>query len=302
MNIEKWLSENTTNLSDKKIAVTGSTGGLGRELCTYLAFCGAKLILLDRNDTRSRAHKQSLEQRFKDIQISCIPLDLESIVSAQKATDALIEQDVDIFIHNAGAYSIPRHMCDSGYENVFQINFAAPYYMIRCLLPHLRAKSGRVVVVGSIAHNYSKINPCDIDFSSYKAASKVYGNAKRYLMFSLFELFKNETEASLSVTHPGITFTNITAHYPKLIFAVIKHPMKLIFPRPKKAALSVLLGVFKSTEYCEWIGPSLFDVWGYPKFKRLHTCKENERRQIGEIAQQVYSDCLFNNDISFVSE
>ena len=48
----------------------------------------------------------------------------------------------------------------------------------------------------------------DIDFSTRKQASKVYGNAKRYLMFSLYELFKNEDKASLAVTHPGISFTN----------------------------------------------------------------------------------------------
>ena len=44
-------------------------------------------------------------------------------------------------------------------------------------------------------------------------------------MFSLFAL----DDPHIAVTHPGITQTNITAHYPKLIFAVIKNPMKLIF-------------------------------------------------------------------------
>ena len=62
--------------------------------------------------------------------------------------------------------------------------------------------------------------------------------------FSLFELFRSEKSVTLSVTHPGITFTNITAHYPKLIFAVIKHPMKVIFMKTDKASLSIVKGVF----------------------------------------------------------
>ncbi len=279
-------------LRGKKIAVTGSTGGLGTELCSYLADLGASLVLLDRNADRSEAHKNRLTERYGNIDVTCIPLDLESLSCADEAVKKLIELKIDVFIHNAGAYRIPRHICDSGYENVFQINFAAPYYMIRKLLPMLRARKGKVVAVGSIAHRYSKIDPYDVDFRTRTSASLVYGNAKRYLMFSLYELFKNETEASLSVVHPGITFTNITAHYPKALFTVIKHPMKIIFMKPKRAVLSILEGVFDCTDSCEWIGPCLFDVWGTPRKTKLNGCGAEERRNIGDIAETVYRRCI----------
>lgn len=289
MNIEKWLRKNTACLKGKKIAVTGSTGGLGRELCSYLGSPGAELILLDRNKERSEQHCDALKTRF-GIDVKCINVDLECIESVRAATEALRREEVDIFIHNAGAYSIPRHKTATGYDNVYQINFASPYYMIRSLLPELRKRKGRVVAVGSIAHNYSKTDPLDIDFSTRRRSSLVYGNAKRHLMFSLFELFKDEKEVSLSIVHPGITFTNITAHYPKLVFAVIKHPMKVIFMKPRKAVLSILKGVFESTAYCEWIGPSVFDVWGYPKKRSLKTVDSSERTEIGRIAEEVYED------------
>lgn len=291
MRIGKWLRQNTQSLAGKRIAITGSTGGLGKELCSYLASLGASLILLDRNGERSESHRQSLMERF-GAEVVCIPLDLEDLLSAETATDRLLKMGIDVFLHNAGAYSIPRHPCASGYDNVFQINFATPYYMIHRLLPMLRANRGRVVVVGSIAHNYSVIDPCDVDFSTRRAASKVYGNAKRFLMFSLMELFEGEKEASLSVTHPGIAFTNITAHYPKLIFAVIKHPMKVIFMKPKKAALSVLRGVFEGTGPCEWIGPRLFGIWGIPKKQRLRTCTQKEREKIAQLSATVLKTCL----------
>ena len=190
------------------------------------------------------------------------------------------------------SYSIPRKKCDTGLDNVFQINFASPYFMVRQLLPTLRSRCGRVVVVGSIAHDYSKSDGNDIDFSTRTRASRVYGNAKRYLMFSLYELFRAEREVTLSVTHPGITFTNITSHYPKLIFAVIKHPMKVIFMKPRKAALSILHGVFEPVGYFEWIGPRVFDVWGYPTKKRLKTATPEESREIAARAEKIYSDLL----------
>ena len=64
--------------------------------------------------------------------------------------------------------------------------------------------------------------------------------------------------------------------------------MKLIFMKPKKAALCLLNGVFQPTENYTWIGPRVFNVWGLPKLKRLKTCKIEERQKIGQIAQDIY--------------
>jgi len=291
MKLRKWLKLNTVTLVSKTVAVTGSTGGLGKELCKYLAKLGANLILIDRNFEKSFAFADELSKKY-GISVKCITADLADFASVKIVAEKLKQVEINIFIHNAGAYSIPRYLCDTGFDNIFQINFVSPYFIIKEILPQLRKVNGRVAVVGSIAHNYSKSDENDIDFSSREAASKVYGNAKRYLMFSLYELFKNETEATLAVTHPGITFTNITAHYPKLIFAVIKHPMKVIFMKPEKAVLSVLKGCFENTEYHYWIGPRFFDVWGMPKKKKLTTCSSEESKKIGKAAEEIYTKLL----------
>ena len=290
MRFNKWLNKNTSSLSGKTVAISGSTGGLGKHICRYLASLGASLILLDRNRSRSEANKAALQSEFPNVEISLITLDLVDVFSVAEATERLKELSPDVFIHNAGAYSIPRCTSNSGYDNVFTINFASPYYMIRELLPALNGRGGRVVVVGSIAHNYSVINDEDIDFSKVKRASKVYGNAKRFLMFSLYELFERQSGATLAVTHPGITFTNITSHYPKLIFAIIKHPMKVIFMSAEKAALSIVKGLFEPTEYRTWHGPRIFNVWGLPSKKKLHTCSVCESKRIDSYSEQIYLD------------
>lgn len=276
-------------MEGKTVAVSGTTGGLGKELCRYLAHLGAHLILLDRNQEKSEAHERALFTDFMGVKIDRIPLDLADMESVRAATEALKAFPIDVFIHNAGAYSIPRCITDAGYDNVFQINFVSPYYMIRELMPTLRARGGRVVAVGSIAHRYSKSDEKDMDFRTRRAASRVYGNAKRYLMASLYELFRDEREASLAVVHPGITFTGITAHYPKLIFAIIKYPMKVIFMKPVKAALSLLGGLFVPTEYLCWIGPRFFDIWGTPRKKRLRSISEAECREIADRAENIYN-------------
>ena len=292
VNYKKWLLKNTQNLTGKTVAITGSTGGIGVWLCKHLASIGANLILLNRSKTKTDKQIAELKNQYPNLKVSFLQLDLSDIKSVKDVVDVLKTDCPDVLIHNAGAYSIPRFITNAGFDNVFMINFLSPYYMTKQLLPYLAQKNGRVVAVGSVAHNYSKTNPDNIDFRDIKAASKVYGNAKRYLMLSFYKLLENEKGVKLSVTHPGITFTNITAHYPKLIFAVIKHPMKIIFMPPKMAALSILKGVFDDTGFGYWYGPRIFNVWGLPSKKRLKTFTSEEAEIVFSTAENCYDKVL----------
>lgn len=207
--------------------------------------------------------------------------------SVRAACTALAPLHPQVLILNAGAYAIPRHRSTAGYDDVFQIDFVSPYYMVRALLPAM-PDGGRVVAVGSIAHRYSVSDPADVDFSTRRACSKVYGNAKRYLMAGLDALFRGQTRVTLAVVHPGVTFTNITAHYPKWLFALIRRPMQWIFMPPRVAALSLLRGVFCPCGDREWIGPWLLDVWGRPRRSRLRSLPPDECRRIGETAERIW--------------
>ena len=286
MNTTKWLHKNTTSLSGKVVAISGSTGGLGQALCSHLANLGASLILLDRNENKARRLVDKLKSTHPDLCADYMPLDLSDMTSVKSVTDSLCEMPPDYIIFNAGIYHVPRFVCECGYNNIFQVNFISPYYMARRLKPYIQSRGGKIVAVSSIAHNYSKIDTGDIDFSTRKKSSKVYGNSKRFLTFSLYGLF--EGESGLSVVHPGITFTNITSHYPKVIFALIKHPMKVIFMSPKKASLCILRGLFCDCGKNEWIGPSRFDIWGLPKKTTLKTCSPDEAAQICALTEEIY--------------
>ena len=283
-----YIKQSFKELSGKTVAITGATGGLGYELSMIFAELRASLILLNRNILKAQELKQRITEHYPDTDITLLPLDLEDIDSVNAACKELVQLKPDIIIHNAGAYSIPRKICSTGYDNVFQINCLAPYYMTKELLPVLNQIGGRVICVGSIAHNYSKTDPLDTQFLKQTRSSLVYGNAKRQLMLSLYKLFENEKNVSLAVTHPGITFTGITAHYPKIIFAVIKHPMKIIFMKPKRAALSIVYGAFKECGYREWIGPRFFNVWGVPKKQILKTFSDSEAQTVFDGLEKMY--------------
>ena len=60
--------------------------------------------------------------------------------------------------------------------------------------------------------------------------------------------------------------------------------------KPKVAALSIICGIFLSTEKDEWIGPRIFDVWGLPKKKKLKTANASERDYIYKTAEEIYKE------------
>ena len=279
------------NLPNKTAVITGSTGGLGKEISLSLAKLNYNLIFVNRNIEKSKDFKNEILNNYPNIEIQIIQCDFSNFEDVKKTTQQLQNYNFDILILNAAIYNVPLEKTSTGYNNIFQTNFVSPYYMAKQLLPKLKqSQVGKVIAVGSIAHNYSKTNENDIDFSTYKKASKIYGNSKRFLMFSLFELFKEEKDVMLSICHPGITLTNMTNHYPKAINWLVKIGIKLIFPNPKKACRSIIYALENSTPYHYWIGPKVFNIFGKPKIKKLHTCSIKESENIYKIAENIYKN------------
>ena len=277
-------------LQGKTVALTGSTGGIGRALSRALAEMGASLILLDRNETKAKAWAEALAREFEDCRVTRYTVDLSDMDAVKATAEILKTHPIDILIHNAGAYSIPRCITSCGYDNVFTINFLAPYYLTRALLPQIRARGGKIVAVGSIAHRYSKTDPSDVDFRTRKRASLVYGNAKRYLMYAHLALNRQDAPPDVAIAHPGITFTGITAHYPRLIFAIIKYPMKVIFMKPEKACRPILTAVTDTLPHNGWIGPRILEIWGKPKATLLRSADDEEKQYIVSTAERLYEE------------
>ena len=148
MDMLKWMDKNTVSLAGKTVAISGATGGIGQELCRLLARLGASLLLLDRNQTKSAALEVDLYSEFPGIQIGRIPLDLEDMGCVRAVARRLEQAPPDVLILNAGIYQVPRYRCSTGLDNVFQVNFASPYYLVRTLMPVMQERGGRVVAVG----------------------------------------------------------------------------------------------------------------------------------------------------------
>ena len=289
MNIKKWIEENTSDLANKTIAITGSTGGLLNEAVKILASLNANLILINRNKNKTQQQIEQLKSLHPNISIDFVECDLSNFESVKIAIKTLKQKTIDILFLGAGIYNVPKVQTVTGFNNIFQTNFVSHYYLVKQLLPNLNKRNGKVVAVSSIAYNYSKIDENDIDFNNQTKPSKIYGNSKRFLTFSLIELMKNQN-TTLSIVHPGVTLTEMTNHYPKAINWLVKIGIKLFFPTPKQATLSLIKGIFNSTYNLEWIGPKIFSVWGKPKKQKIKKISKLESEKIFNIAENIYKE------------
>ncbi len=295
MNIQKWLKENTTDMSSKTIAITGSTGGLAKHLVSVLASLNAKLILINRNKEKTEKQIAELKETYPNISIEFIECDLANFDNVKEVTEQFKTKEIDILYLAAGVYNVPRFKTKENFDNIFQTNFVSHYYIAKELLPQLNKRNGHIVAVSSIALNYSTLDENDIDFSSRKKASKVYGNSKRFLTFALHELMRHQ-HAKLSVVHPGVTLTDMTNHYPKAINWLVKIFIKLLFPSTQKACLSLIKGIFETTESSTWIGPKIFNIWGKPKKQKIKNSNNEEIKKIYNIAENIYKKLKFDTE------
>ena len=292
MDQKTWILSKCSSLEGKTAAVTGATGGLGREICRGILMLKGNLLLLNRSESKTKALKQELLREFPRGEIAFFPLDLENMDSVNAACEYLSTHTPDILLHNAGIYDVPRHLCSTGLDNIFQVNFASPYYMTRQLLPALRQARSHVAVVGSIAHTYSLSDPEDPDFHTRQQCHLAYGNSKRYLMYAFSALFQDETSVSFSIGHPGITLTNISNHYPAWLFPLIRPFLKCFFMKPETAARGILYALSHDLPNLSWAGPEYFHIWGSPGVKFLSTCSPEERQRIFKTAEAIYEKLL----------
>lgn len=288
MKIEKWLELNTSDLTGKTIAITGSTGTLANELVFVLAKLNANLILVNRDKEKTEKQINNLHSTYPNSKVEFVMCDLSNFENVKTVTEILKQKQIDVLYLASGVYNVPRFQSVLGYNNIFQTNFISQYYMVKELLSQLKNNNGKIVAVSSIAYNYSKLDENDIDFSSRNKSSKVYGNSKRFLTFALHELCKREN-LNISIVHPGVTLTKMTNHYPKSINWLVKIGIKFFFPNTQKASLSLIKGIYENTKYNYWIGPSILNIWGKPKNKKLKYF-QIESEKIFKIAEKIHKN------------
>jgi NAD(P)-dependent dehydrogenase (short-subunit alcohol dehydrogenase family) len=217
-----WSTQDTPSQKDRRVIITGATGGLGWE--TALAASGADVVLTGRNDDKGQDALQRIRAQLPQARIRYEHLDLASLasVSAFGKRHAAREAALDLLINNAGVMTPPvRLETEDRFELQFGTNYLRHFALTAHLLPLLlRGVRPHVTNVSSLAHRNGRIHFDDPQWlRSYKPFAS-YAQSKLAMLMFTFELQRRSSALGWGITsnaaHPGYATTGLQSAGPRL--------------------------------------------------------------------------------------
>ncbi len=161
-------------LESKSVIITGAAGGLGLGVARECLACGARVTLVDCNETELDKTVQDLRLEYPGAEILKVVAD----VSREEQVKAYVDQTlkaygrIDGLYNNAGIEGrqapVAEYKVDI-FKKVVDINLMGVYYGLRYVLPVMKAQGwGRVVNVSSVGGVQAVAN--QIAYSATKSA------------------------------------------------------------------------------------------------------------------------------------
>jgi len=134
-----WTPERIKNVKDKTYVITGTTSGTGFEAAKIFLYKGAKVVMLNRNPTKSAATMATLKQALgNEIKVSNIIMDLAVQASVKKAAEEVLDKvpHIDALICNAAIAQVPSQvMTVDGFESQMGVNHYGNFLLQALLYP-----------------------------------------------------------------------------------------------------------------------------------------------------------------------
>ena len=170
---------------DPRVAfITGSTGGLGREVARELGAAGWHVIVHGRNAEAGAALVAEIEAGPGSARF--LGADLASNEATRALAEAVLAEysRIDVFIANAGIWLDPaagQQVNEAGVELHFQVNYLSHFLLSRMLMPRLVETAvahgeARIIQVASTAQ--SAIQFDDVMLTQGNAHTRGYGQSK----------------------------------------------------------------------------------------------------------------------------
>ena len=137
------------NLKNKKILITGATGGIGNSLVKKFNDLGSKIVATGTNDSKL----DSLQKKYPQILVEKFKLDEHDKI--EKFIDLINEKlnGLDILINNAGITldNISIRLTEENWKKVLDINLTSTFLMCKYAIKKmLKSKYGKIINITSI--------------------------------------------------------------------------------------------------------------------------------------------------------
>jgi NAD(P)-dependent dehydrogenase (short-subunit alcohol dehydrogenase family) len=142
------------DMTNKVIAITGTTSGTGFVCAREIGKKGGAVILLNRKSERSQDSLQQLQESVPNGNFEAIDCDLQSFDSVRSAVETIKSkyEKMDVLVNNAGVMALKDEATTDGYDVQMQTNVISHFLLTKELFPLLRKSvEARIVNHSSMA-------------------------------------------------------------------------------------------------------------------------------------------------------
>ena len=137
------------NLKNKKILITGATGGIGNCLVEKFYNLGSKIVATGTNEEKLK----NLKNKYPNIHVEQFKLDQQNKIESfiEKTNKEL--DGIDILVNNAGITldNLSIRLTEDNWKKVIDINLTSTFLMCKYTIKKmLKKKYGRIVNITSI--------------------------------------------------------------------------------------------------------------------------------------------------------
>ena len=199
-------------MQEKRVLITGSTDGIGKQTAIDLANMGLFVIIHGRNEEKTLDALSEVKEITGSDQLDSVFGDLSSFDQIRDISNQLHNKFDYLYslINNAGVNFWEKKISKDGFELTLAVNYLAPYMLTLLTLDLLRnGTSSRIVNVTSdiVAKSieFDNLQDYPYTFKPSDTGKSAYGISKACLNMFTFDLADRLKDEGITVNavHPG---------------------------------------------------------------------------------------------------
>ena len=162
------------NLKDKKIIITGATGGIGFSLVKKFSSLGANILATGTKEEKLN----DLKKKFENIKIQSFKLDEHNRIEEFVENADKTLNGIDILVNNAGITldNLSIRLTEENWKKVLDINLTSSFLMCKFTIKKmLKNKYGKIINITSIVGHTGNLGQAN--YSASKAGITAFSKS-----------------------------------------------------------------------------------------------------------------------------